>query len=297
MDLAARAQLGREALQQCRLCPRDCGVDRSHGRQGAFCRLDARAWVYKELLSLGEEAAIGPTMLVDLGGCSLRCLFCSEWQNVAHPQQYGAVELDGAWLAARMAKRKAQGAKTVSFVGGDPTPSLPAVLHALTQCREHLPIVWNCNGLIGDPAAALLNGLVATWIIDLKFGNPQCAERLAGVRSLDYAQQIERSFQLAQQTRPVGDLPVLVVRHLLMPGHEMCCTAPVLQGLAARLPAPAQVNLMTGYVPPQQTMNVRKHKELQDWNNAADIARTVDLARSLLGARLLVDGAPPPPVC
>ncbi len=297
MDIAQRAELAQTALRDCRLCPRDCRVDRNQGRSGAFCRLDGRAWVYKELLSLGEEPAISPTMLVDLGGCSLRCLFCSEWEHVVQPERHGAVELSGAWLAARIAKRKTQGARTLSFVGGDPTPSLPAVLAALQECRDPLPIVWNCNGLLSPQAAELLDGLVATWVIDHKFGNPACAARLAGVRGFDYAELVERSFQLAGQTPMQSGLPTLVVRHLLMPGHLECCTRPLLHELAARLPAGSFLNLMTAYVPPAASRPIRRRPELAQWNDSTQVAVALALARALLDGRLLVDGAPPVAMC
>lgn len=288
---AAEAQL---ALRACRLCPRDCGVDRSAGSQGAFCRLDQRAWVYKELLSLGEEPAISPTMLVDLGGCSLRCLFCTEWQHVVQPMGHGAVVLEPDWLAAQMARRKAQGARTISFVGGDPTVSVAGVLVALAACRDPLPVVWNANAMASDQSLRLLHGVVATWVLDAKFGNPQCAASLAGVRGFDVDAELERALAAAEGTRPTPGLPRAILRHLLMPGHLPCCTEPVLRGLAARLqhaPSDILVNLMTGYVPTGPALQrPRRAAELAGWLSAAETAHAVSVAKRLLGPRLRVDG-------
>jgi putative pyruvate formate lyase activating enzyme len=41
----------------------------------------------------------------------------------------------------------------------------------------------------------------------------------------------------------------VIVRHLLLPGHEDCCTRPTLEWLAAELPQ-VKVSLRANYVPP-----------------------------------------------
>ena len=60
-DLSDRARRASEELASCRLCARACDVDRRTDAEAGYCRLDSRAWVYKELLSFGEEALISPT--------------------------------------------------------------------------------------------------------------------------------------------------------------------------------------------------------------------------------------------
>jgi putative pyruvate formate lyase activating enzyme len=308
------ATAAHDHLRACRLCPRDCGVDRLSSDRGAYCRLDAQAWVYKELLSVGEEPALSPTWLVDLGGCSLRCQFCSEWDHVTTPQRAPAVPLDPAWFAARLALRRSQGARTVSFAGGDPTVSLAAVARALAACTEPLPVVWNCNALGSAVAWQLLCPVVTTWVLDAKFGQADCARALAAAGGFDaLAAEAACIDAVLGAQGPAGvdargragldaggqhppasyGLPRLIVRHLLMPGHLGCCTRPVLERLAARLdgcPADvAQVNLMTAFVPRQGGLAA-----LQRWNTAAEVESAVAMAHQLLGSRLLVDGRPLP---
>ena len=293
--LSERAVLAHAALAECRLCPRDCGVDRRSTRQGAFCRLDETAWIYKELLSVGEEAALNPTWLVDVGGCSLRCLYCSEWPQVVRPQQGGAVPLDPQWFARKMAHRTAQGARTVTLVGGEPTVNLPALLTALAACDAPLPVVWNSNGLVTAQARALLQGLVAVWSLDAKFGNPQCAQRISGnAADIDHADW-QQTTLLALSQAPQAGLPALVVRHLLMPGHLDCCTRPVLARLA-RIAATAPpglmfVNLMSWFAAPVQP-GLARVPELSAQLQPAEVAHAQTLARDLLGPRLWLDGRP-----
>ncbi len=267
----------RASLRACRLCPRACGVDRTSSKFGAFCRLDGSATVYRELLSVGEEAAITPTWLVDLGGCSLRCLFCSEWHHVVHPHAAPAQTLNAAWFVPQLRKRKAQGARTLSFVGGDPTVSAVAILEVLAQVpdADWLPIVWNCNGLLSDLARDLLAPVVATWLVDVKFGNPACAERLAGIDGALQDREVTRTLEFA---RPRG----LMLRHLAMPGHLACCTQPVVARLTRDYPE-IQLNLMTHYLPmgPAREVRLARAPELGRVLTAAEELSAVSLAADI----------------
>lgn len=290
-----RLDLANAALRDCRLCPRLCRSDRTRGPAGSFCKLGAEAWVYKELLSVGEEPAIGPTWLIDLGGCSLRCLYCSEWAHVVHPQRGDVQRLEPAWFAARHARRVAQGAQTVSFVGGDPTPSAVAVLYALAAVPEPLPVVWNCNGLLAPQAAEILRDVVAVWSIDSKFGNQRCAQQVAGARGFDAVAETATAIGMALRQPQVGRLPKLIVRHLLMPGHLDCCTRPVLAELAELLAGvpgdQAVVNLMTMYVPPSDRRGqLPNAPELGRWSSSDEVATAQSYGRQVVGAWLAVDG-------
>ena len=300
-DLLQKAAIqAQTVLADCRLCSRACGVDRRHSVAGAFCRLDSRAWIYKELLSVGEEAVLNPTWLVDVGGCSIRCLYCSEWPQVVQPHSGSAVELDPTWFAARMAQRRAQGAATLTLVGGEPTVNLPALLQALAHCSELLPIVWNTNGLLGAQARDLLAGVVAVWSLDAKFGNPACALRVSGFASDVTHPDWQATVQMALQSRPQGNLPPLVVRHLLMPGHLQCCTLPVLEHLAELAGAVQRignhtgqtmyVNLMTWYAAARHPAKLRHAPELQVGLARQEVDQAVALAQRLLGPCLWVDG-------
>lgn len=298
--LQQRALQAQTSLATCRLCSRDCGVDRRFASAGAFCRLDARAWIYKELLSVGEEAVLNPTWLVDVGGCSLRCLYCSEWPQVVQPRGGPAVELEDAWFAARMAHRRAQGAVTLTLVGGEPTVNLPALLRALAHCTDPLPVVWNTNGLLTAQARDLLDGVVAVWSLDAKFGNPGCALRISGFAADVHHGDWLATAHMALRTEPRAGLPPLVVRHLLMPGHLDCCTLPVLRELAdvaegaersASSTGPGMyVNLMTWYAAPRHHPRLCHADELQADLAQQQVSDAILLARGLLGSRLWVNG-------
>ena len=78
----SRAKLAKEAMQNCRLCPRNCCVDRTAGQKG-YCGLDDSIRFYREVLYGGEEADLNPSHHIYFAGCNLRCEFCTvaEWNE------------------------------------------------------------------------------------------------------------------------------------------------------------------------------------------------------------------------
>ena len=72
----------RDLLTPCRLCPRNCRVDRLAGQTG-FCGQGGRARVAKALPHFGRGAAADRhpgAGTVFFTGCALRCLYCQKFQ-------------------------------------------------------------------------------------------------------------------------------------------------------------------------------------------------------------------------
>ena len=294
--LGTRIAAVEAAYRECRLCPRDCGVDRLDGPAGAYCGLGRRALVYKSLLSHGEEAAIGPTWLLDLSGCSLRCLFCTEWAHVTDPGAPPGGWLSPKWFAATHERMRGRGACSVSFVGGDPGVNLLGLLEALAAvpAPQRMPVVFNSNGWLAPAALTAMQGVVDCWVIDLKFAAQACAQRLAAAVGIDYLEAVSDTLdgvQAGHAPTTASALPTLLIRHLLMPGHLHCCTLPTIERVAARWPN-ATFNLMTMYLPfgPAQRP-LAGSPELSGVNREEDKRSAIDAAKRQL-PRLLVDGQP-----
>lgn len=237
-SLAARAEQARTHLDDCQLCPHRCGAARASGR--GVCRVDTRTFIASEMLHLGEEEAIRPAHAVFFSGCTATCTFCTAARFAFRPQ-YG-VEATPGQLAAAVRRRKAQGARTLEFVGGDPLPHLPFVLETLALLGDEAPpVVWNSNFYHTPEALALLDGVIALYLPDLKFGNDRCGVELGGMP--DYWAVVTGAIAWAAARSRV------MVRHLLMPGHFDCCTEPALRWLADAVPQ-TTVSLLTQYFPP-----------------------------------------------
>lgn len=225
---------------RCEVCAERCGVDRFAG-PGGTCGLGEGARIYKEYIHFGEEKRLLPSHTIYFTGCSFRCAFCSDWDQVVRPLEHG-VEVPPRALALRIAQRRKEGARNVNFVGGVPDVNLLYILRVLRHCPDDTHVVWNTNLWSTPEVIDRLRGVVGTWLADLKFGPGPCARKLARVpREADYFATVTRLLSLLPRER-------LLVRHLLMPGHLECCTRPALDWLSEHMPD-AAINLMTGYEP------------------------------------------------
>ena len=114
----------------CRLCPRECGVNRAAGELG-FCGCPGEALVAKRMLHRWEEPVLagdGGSGAIFFGGCTLRCRYC---QNAAISGAPAGRAVTSAQLRQIMEELIAQGAENIDLV--TPTHFLPTILPALEQ--------------------------------------------------------------------------------------------------------------------------------------------------------------------
>ncbi|AMV19808.1 radical SAM protein [Planctomyces sp. SH-PL14] len=223
--------------QRCLLCEHRCAINRAAAERGE-CKAGIEARVFRHRIECGEEPELVPCHLFYLSGCDLRCAFCIAEANAFDPGRGRILTPDFFRAAATWGQQ--QGARTLQWVGGEPTIHLPRILEAMQGCEALPPIVWKSD-FHGTPEVfELLDGLVTTYVADFKFGNDHCAQRIARVPN--YWSILTRNLRIASRQGR------LIVRHLLMPGHHDCCFVPVLRWLTDELPE-AALSLRDGYLP------------------------------------------------
>ena len=202
----------------CKLCPRECGVDRTAGEPG-FCGCPAAALVAKTMLHPWEEPALAPngkSGAVFFGGCTLGCKYC---QNAAISGGAVGKPADSAALRQLFEALIAQGAENIDLV--TPTHYLPTVLPAL-EPKLPVPVVYNCGGYERVETLRALEGKVDIYLPDLKYADNRLAKALSG--AADYFQVSTAAIQeMVRQTgapRFEGEKMVsgVIIRHLILPG-------------------------------------------------------------------------------
>jgi len=205
--------------QNCNLCPRQCGIDRTAGQQG-FCSCPDAALVAKTMLHKWEEPALagnGGSGALFFGGCTLGCKYC---QNAAISGGAVGKPVTAAQLRAIMEDLIAQGAENIDLV--TPTHFLPSILPAL-QPKLPVPVVYNCGGYERVETLVELEGLVDIYLPDMKYADSALSAALSGAP--DYFPVAAKAIQeMVRQTGPIrwqGEKVIrgTIIRHLILPGH------------------------------------------------------------------------------
>ena len=242
--------------QNCELCPRKCGVDRTAGERG-WCGAPDTALVAKTMLHQWEEPVLSPngkSGAVFFGGCTLGCIYC---QNRAISLQSVGTPMDSKQLRAVMEELIAQGAENIDLV--TPTHYLPTLLPAL----EHelpVPIVYNCGGYERVETLKRLQGKVDIYLPDLKYADRELGQTLSGAKNYFPVAKLAIKEMVRQTGAPQweGDRLVkgTVVRHLILPGqveNSLRC----LDWLGDNFrPGEILVSLMRQYTPMEATKDM-----------------------------------------
>lgn len=264
---AARARervvLAREALKECSLCAHNCGVNRLAGELG-LCRAGADARIFSAQIEVGDELELVPTFAIAFSGCDLRCDFCITGESSWNPRAGEPVQLRR--LAKRARAALAAGVRTIMFLGGEPTIHLSTALEIAAILPLTARLVWKTNGHASRQALAWLADVFDIWLVDYKFGNDDCASRLARVQN--YTAVVRENLLWAANH---GEL---IVRHLLMPGHFDCCWWPIAEWLRDCLPG-VKVSLRAAFWP---AWKAARHPELQRTVSAVEAERASALA-------------------
>jgi putative pyruvate formate lyase activating enzyme len=180
----------------CKLCPRECGADRSAGKFG-FCGAPATALIAKTMLHKWEEPALSPAGIsgaVFFGGCTLKCRYC---QNIAISAAPVGKPIDSAGLRAIFEDLIANGAENIDLV--TPTHFLPTILPAL-EPKLPVPVVYNCGGYESADTLRALEGKIDIYLPDLKYADPRLGKALSAAP--DYFEKATAAIR--EMVRQVG---------------------------------------------------------------------------------------------
>ncbi len=248
-----------QRLENCDLCPRECGVDRLAGEQG-FCRLSGdRVPVSSFCAHRGEEPVISGhrgSGTIFFAHCNLGCVFCQNHQISDNRQDPGDVLVRIEELAQIMFLLQTMGCHNINFV--TPSHVLPHIIAALKIALDKgltVPLVYNCGGYEKADIIRLLDGVMDVYLPDVKYMDGDLAERYS--LAPDYPRAAAGTVaEMFRQTGGRLDIDEdtgtarrgLVIRHLVLPGCIDNSLA-VLDWLAADLSPEVPISLMSQYHP------------------------------------------------
>jgi putative pyruvate formate lyase activating enzyme len=252
-ELNQRIGLLKEFLKECRLCPRECRVNRLNGKVGV-CKAGPELMVSNAFPHFGEESPLVGTHgsgTIFLTHCNLRCIFCQNY-DISHLGK--GERITSSDMARFMLRLQEAGCHNINFV--TPTHYVPQIVSSLPEAIEkglRLPIVYNCSGYEPIEVIQLLEGVVDIYMPDAKYMDERDSLRFSNAP--DYPLVIKRV--LIEMHRQVGDLITnskgiaergLLIRHLVMP-NGVASSEAVLKFIAEEISVHSYVNIMDQYRP------------------------------------------------
>ncbi len=211
--------------ENCLLCPRKCGINRSTGQTGV-CGVSSEIKVARAALHYWEEPCISGKRgsgAVFFSGCSLHCVFC---QNRESSDGKAGKLISKERLSDIFMELADKGANNINLV--TPGQYIPDIVWAVNDAKSRgmkLPIIYNTSGYENVTELKLLEGIVDVYLPDFKYMDSTLSARYS--RAKDYPSVAKQA--LSEMVRQQPDVVIddatgliqkgVIVRQLLLPGH------------------------------------------------------------------------------
>ena len=211
--------------ENCLLCPRKCGINRSTGQTGV-CGVSSEIKVARAALHYWEEPCISGKRgsgAVFFSGCSLHCVFC---QNREISDGKAGKLISKERLSDIFMELADKGANNINLV--TPGQYIPDIVWAVNDAKSRgmkLPIIYNTSGYENVTELKLLEGIVDVYLPDCKSMDSTLSARYS--RAKDYPSVAKQA--LSEMVRQQPDVVIddatgliqkgVIVRQLLLPGH------------------------------------------------------------------------------
>lgn len=211
--------------ENCLLCPRKCGINRSTGQTGV-CGVSSEIKVARAALHYWEEPCISGKRgsgAVFFSGCSLHCVFCQN-REISDGKEGKVISKER--LSDIFMELAGKGANNINLV--TPGQYIPDIVWAVNDAKSRgmkLPIIYNTSGYENVTELKLLEGIVDVYLPDFKYMDSTLSARYS--RAKDYPSVAKQA--LSEMVRQQPDVVIddatgliqkgVIVRQLLLPGH------------------------------------------------------------------------------
>lgn len=266
-------------LNSCRLCPKECGVDRTNGKTG-FCGASNKIKISRASLHHWEEPCLSGTNgsgTVFFSGCNMSCVYCQN-SEISHKNK--GIEITKERLLKIFFELKEKGAHNINLVTAG--HFLPLVLDAITEAKEkniNIPFVYNSSGYEKAEALRKADGLIDIYLPDFKYMDKVRASRYSAASDYpEIAMKAIDEMVRQKQTCIFDDDGILqsgvIVRHLLLP-DGLTESKKVIKYLYEKYKDNIYISIMSQYTP---FGNLENYPELLNKVKFSDYEKLIDYA-------------------
>ncbi len=271
-------------LQNCRLCPRQCGINRYENT--GYCGVGEEILGAKACLHQWEEPCISyrnGAGTVFFSGCSLHCCFC---QNAPISNEIKGKAITVRQLSEVFLRLQEQGADSIELV--TPTHYVLQIISALDMVKHRLgiPVIWNSGGYELPETIGLLDGYIDVYLPDIKYFSSNISAKYSNAPDyFEYSssavlRMINQAGKLVYNDQG-GLIRGTVIRHLVLPSHRHD-SMKILDWIAENTtPETALLSLMSQYTPldgiPDNCSELRRRITKMEYNSVVRHAQDLGL--------------------
>jgi len=266
-------------LTACRLCPRECGINRTSGEVG-YCRETDSIRAGRAHLHQWEEPCLSGTNgsgTVFFSGCNMGCIFCQNGQ-ISH--KGAGIEITPQRLCEIFFELKSKGAHNINLVTAG--HFLPKILKAAESAKSQgigIPFVYNSSGYEKADAIKRCEGLIDIYLPDFKYIKEESAKKYS--KAPDYPQIAKACIKEMVRQKPACTFDAdgmmksgVIVRHLLLPKH-LAESKKIIKYLHETYGDSIYISIMSQYTP---VGNMEKFPELTRTVSEKEYDALVDYA-------------------
>ncbi len=272
-----------EELEDCTICPHQCGINRKKGQLG---RCQAKDTVKIALYSVHffEEPCISGEKgsgTIFFSHCNLNCLYC---QNYEISQLGKGKEYTIEQLAEIMIKQQNLGVANINLV--TPTSYVPQIIEAIKIAKKNglnIPIVYNTNSYEKIETLKMLEGYIDVYLPDLKYADDKLGKKYSHINH--YFEIATKAIQ--EMRRQVGPAIFdsngmmkrgVIIRHLVLPNY-IENSKKVLKWLKENIHPEDYISVMAQYFPTylaKQDKFVNRKLTTEEWEEIENYIEELD---------------------
>ena len=254
-------------FNKCRLCPRNCNVNRNKNELG-YCKASNKIKVARASLHYWEEPCLSGNNgsgTIFFSNCNMGCIFCQNY-DISTLNKGKEISIERfANICLELQEKKANNINLVT-----PTHYVPLIKEGLILAKKKglkIPIIYNTSSYENIDTIKLLDGLIDIYLPDLKYYNNEYSIKYSNTPNyFKYA-----SIAIKEMYRQVGKpkfnkdgimIKGMIVRHLMLPSREED-TKKIINYLYKTYKDNIYISIMNQYTPIRKL----KYKEL---NNKID---------------------------
>ena len=278
-----------EKLNQCRICPHNCSINRNEGKIGR-CKATEKVKIalysihnYEEPIISGEKGS----GTVFFSNCNLNCIYC---QNYEISQQGKGKEITIEELSKIFLELQKQNVENINLV--TPTSYVVQIIEAIKIAKRrglNIPIVYNTNGYENIETLKMLNGYIDIYLPDLKYAEEEMGKKYSKINNyFNIATEAIKEMVRQVGIPQIDDNGIMkkgvIVRHLVLPNH-IENSKKVLKWLKENLDDKIYISIMAQYFPTylaKEDKDINRKLTKEEWKKIEEYVEKIEIEQGFI---------------